>query len=59
MNTPALPGRIRYSPTVDVERSRVLSGSGPVSDAGQEDEVGVELLLNCRRVLGVTRLLVR
>ena len=43
--TLALPRRMRCSPTVNVD------GPGPVSDAGQEGEHEVELLLNRRRTV--------
>ena len=64
--TLALPRKMRCSPTVNVdrlkpffERAGVSPAPAPVSDAGQEGEHEVELLLNWRLVRGVTRYLVR
>ena len=64
--TLSLPSKMRCSPTVNVDRLKPFfarSGAppppGPVSDAGQEGEHEVELLLNCKTVRGVTRYLVR
>jgi len=64
--TLALPRRMRCSPTVNVDRLKPFfaragapPAPGPVSDAGQEGEHEVELLLNRRTVRGVTRYLVR
>ena len=64
--TLALPRRMRCSPTVNVARLKPFfaragapPAPGPVSDAGQEGEHEVELLLNRRTVRGVTRYLVR
>ena len=64
--TLALPRKMRCSPTVNVdrlkpffERAGVSPAPGQVSDAGQEGEHEVELLLNHRLVRCVTRYLVR
>ena len=59
--TPALPHKTRCSPTVNVDRLKPSSRGppGPESDAGQEGEHEMELLLNRRAVRGVTRYLVR
>ncbi len=66
--TLALPRRMCCSLTVNVDRLNLkplfaragaVPAPGPVSDAGQEGEHGVELLLNRRTVRGVTRYLVR
>ena len=64
--TLALPRKMRCSPTVNVDRLKPFfaragtpPAPGPVSDAGQEGEHEVELLLNRRTVRGVTRYLVR
>jgi hypothetical protein len=61
-----LPRRMQGSPTANVdrlkpffERSGTLPPPGPVSVAGQEGEHEVEMLLNRRRIRGVTRYLVR
>jgi hypothetical protein len=64
--TLALPRKMRCSPTVNVDRLKpfferlgTAPAPGPVSDAGQEGEHEVELLLNRRLVRGVMRYLVR
>ena len=64
--TLALPPRMLCSPTVNVDRLKPFferaGGApppGPVSDAGQEGEHEVELLLNRTEKRGVTRYLVR
>ena len=64
--TLSLPSKMRCSPAVNVDRLKpFFARSGappppePVSDAGQEGEHEVELLLNCKTVRGVTRYLVR
>jgi hypothetical protein len=64
--TLALPRRMRCSPTVNVDRLKPylawaaeLPPPGQSTDAGQEGEHEVELLLNRRTVRGVTRYLVR
>ena len=61
-----LPRRMRCSPTVNVDRLKPFferegadPAPGPVSDAGQEGEHEVELILNRRRFRGVTQYLVR
>ena len=61
-----MPRKIRCSPTVNVDRPKPYFAradetppSGPVSDAGQEGEHEVELLLNRRLFRGVTQYLVR
>ena len=65
-HTLALPRRMLCSPTVNVdqlkpfhERADAPPAPGPVSDAGQEGEHEVELLLNRKTQRGVTRYLVR
>ena len=57
---------MRCSPTVNVDRLKpffaragAVPAPGPVLDVGQEGEHKVELLLNRRKVRGVTRYLVR
>ena len=57
---------MRCSPTINVDRLKPFvtrvdapPPPGPVTDAGQEGEHGVELLLNRRTIRGVTRYLVR
>jgi hypothetical protein len=64
--TLALPRKMRCSPTVNVDRLKPFHSRagaapalGPVSDAGQEGEHEVELLLNRREIRGVTRYMVR
>ena len=64
--TLALPRKMRCSPTVNVDRLKpfhsragAAPAPGPVSDAGQEGEYEVKLLLNRREIRGVTRYLVR
>ena len=64
--TLALPHKMRCSPTVNVdrlkpffERADAPPPPGPVSDAGQEGEHEVELLLNRRRYRGAIQYLVR
>ena len=61
-----LPHKMRCSPTVNVDRLKpyfaradAIPPPGPVSDAGQEGEHEVELLLNRRKFRGVTQYLVR
>jgi hypothetical protein len=60
--TLALPRKMRCSPTVNVDRLKpfhtragAAPAPGPVSDAGQEGQHEVELLLHGREILGVTR----
>ncbi len=48
----------RLTPSFRVERAGSPPAPGQVSDAGQEGEHEVELLLNRRTVRGVTRCLV-
>jgi hypothetical protein len=62
----SLPRKMRCSPTVNVDRLKPFhsqAGAAPapgnVSDAGQEGEHEVELLLSRREIRGVTRYLVR
>ena len=64
--TLALPRKMRCSPTINVDRLKPFvtrvdapPPPGPVTDAGQEGEHEVELLLNRRTIRGVTRYLVR
>ena len=64
--TLALPRKMRRSPRVNVDRLKPYFARadeppppGPVSDAGQEGEHEVELLLNRRLFRGVTQYLVR
>jgi hypothetical protein len=64
--TLALPRKMHCSPTVNVDRLKPFHervdeppAPGPVSDAGQEGEHEVELLLNRKTQRGVTRYLVR
>ena len=64
--TLALPARMQCSRTINVDRLKPFHervdappAPGPVSDAGQEGEHEVELLLNRRLVRGVMHYLVR
>jgi hypothetical protein len=64
--TPALPRKMRCSPTVNVDRLKpfhtragAAPAPGPVSYAGQEGQHEVELLLRGRDIRGVTRYQVR
>ena len=64
--TLSLPSKMRCSPAVNVDRLKPFfarTGAPPprgaVSDAGQEGEHEVELLLDFKTVRGVTRCLVR
>ncbi len=64
--TLALPRRMLYSPTVNVDRLKPFHARvdappapGPVSDQEQEGEHEVELLHNSKTKRGVTRYLVR
>jgi hypothetical protein len=62
----ALPRKMRYSATVNVDRLKPFHSQagaapvpGPVSDAGQDGEHEVELLLNRREISCITHCLVR